>query len=320
MTNPFIRPDVAIFLKQLEAQAAASAGAPPSLDATRAGMEEKSRQADLPVGDLARIEDLTAKGPDSRAIALQLYDVRPQREASPLVVFYHGGGFVTGSLATHAAICAQISRLLDLPVVAVDYRLAPEHPWPAAPDDGEAATRHLAEARDLGFVVEGLFLCGDSAGGNLALVTALALKDRPAAVPVLGQCLFYPVADLKTTYPSEEAFGHGYLLTREFIQGMMLQYKPDVSDPRASPLFGSLEGLAPTAVVTAGVDPLRDQGRALVAALGKAGVPLAFHEARGLIHAFLNFRRAIPSASADLERGLALFRTLVAGSVPRPKR
>jgi acetyl esterase len=219
-----------------------------------------------------------------------------------VVVFFHGGGFVLGDLHTHEPFCAEIARLLDMPVVAVDYRLAPEHPWPAGVEDAIAAARWVVEGPDaLERGVTGLVLAGDSAGGNFTIVTALALRDEPARVPVLAQWPIYPAADPVNGYPSFTDFAEGYLLTREGMRWFDECYRPDTKDWRYAPLLKSQAGMPPTLVVTASLDPIRDQGRAYAAACVEAGVPTLFREAKGNIHGFINLRKAIPSSQADIE-------------------
>ena len=267
--------------------------------------------ADAPTGELAFIRDLEMPGP-AGPLKLRLFDARERRGAGPLLLFFHGGGFVIGDLDTHEPICAEIARVLDMPVLAVDYRLAPEHPWPAAPDDCEAAARWAAASPEaLGREVTGLVIAGDSAGGNLTIVTALALRDAPAAVPVLAQWPIYPAADPATRHASFEAFASGYFLTLEGLIWFDQSYAPDKTNWRYAPLAKDQAGMPPTLVVTAGLDPIRDQGRAYAAACVKAGVPTLFHEARGQIHGFVNFRKAIPSSDGDVARSLALLRTLL---------
>ena len=228
------------------------------------------------------------------------------------MVFFHGGGFVIGDLETHDPICAEVARVLDMPVVAVDYRLAPENPWPAAPDDCIAAARWVAGSPDaLGRAVTGLVLAGDSAGGNLAIVASLSLRDAPAAVPVIAQWPIYPAADPTTHHPSFADFSSGYFLTLEGMIWFDQCYAPDKTDPLYAPLVVDQAGMPPTLVVTSSLDPIRDQGRAYAAACVKAGVPTLFHEARGQIHGFVNFRKAIPSSNDDVARSLALLKVLI---------
>ncbi|MES2021498.1 MAG: alpha/beta hydrolase [Pseudomonadota bacterium] len=311
VTEPYVRPDVAGFLAflnnlpgpkmyQLEAPAA------------RAAYAAMKDIADPPVGDLGTITDLTIPGP-AGAIPARLFDVAESRAAGPLMVFFHGGGFVIGDLDTHASFCAEVSRTLDLPVLAVDYRLAPESPWPAAPDDCEAAARWAAASpAALGREVTGLVTCGDSAGGNLAIVVAMALRDAPAAVPVIAQLPFYPVTDTTQDYPSYSQFAEGYLLTHDSMSWFNAAYQAEAEHVRASPLKGNLAGMPPAVVVTSSLDPIRDQGRAYAAALAQAGVPVVYREAVGTIHGFITLRKAIPSSVADVAAALAATKALIA--------
>ena len=310
MTEPFVRPDARAFLDFLNAMPGPKMheiGAPAARQ-VYAGMRDI---ADLPVGELGTRLDLSIPGP-AGDIPATLFDPRASREPGPAMVFYHGGGYVIGDVESHAGICAEIARTLDLPVVSVDYRLAPENPWPAAPDDCEAATRWVAGSpAELGRTVSSLVLCGDSAGGNLTIVTAMALRDTPASVPVIAQLPFYPATDATVEYPSYQEFSEGFLLTREAMDWFTESYAPDIHHPRGSPLIGDLAGLPPAVVVTASLDPLRDQGRAYAAALARAGVPVIFREAVGNVHGFINLRKAIPSSVGDTAAALAALKSLI---------
>jgi acetyl esterase len=254
---------------------------------------------------------VTALGPGGD-IALRMFDARAHREPGPAVVFCHGGGFVIGCIDTHVSMCAEIARRLDLPVISVEYRLAPEHPWPAATDDAEAATRWIAaNGAAFGREFTGLVLCGDSAGGTLTIVTALALRDRPAAVPVILQFPIYPAADTLGDYPSGRAFRDGYGLDGEDMDFYNQVYAPQRGDWRAQPAIADLAGLAPMLLVTAGLDPLRDQGRDYAGKAIAAGVQVTYREVPGVIHGWLGFRRVIPSAQGDFEAVLAIARAMI---------
>jgi len=310
--EPFIRPDVRAFLDAMNA-----APRPPFTDALIAQIRQippgTMASPDLPVGDLAVVSEIAMPGP-ACDLALTLFDPRPTRAPGPVVVFFHGGGFVVGSTETHGGLCASIARGLDLPVVSVDYRLAPEHKWPAAPDDAEAAVRWIAEngaAFDRSFTH--LVLCGDSAGGTLAIVTALALRDRPAALPLILQWLIYPGADATVSYPSAETFAEGFGLPGADMAYYMDAYAPDRQHWRHSPILADQSGLPVTFVVTAGLDPLRDQGRAYATSVIAAGGEVIYREAAGTIHGFATYRRGIPSARDDVEAMIATARQTIAG-------
>ncbi|MGN6278675.1 MAG: alpha/beta hydrolase [Sphingomonas sp.] len=310
MTEPFVRPDVRQFLAYLDSVPGPKMHelAAPAARAVYAAMKDV---AELPVGALAVIRDLTIPGP-AGDIRARLFDARESREPGTLVAFFHGGGFVIGDIETHASFCAEMARVLDLPVVSVDYRLAPEAPWPAAPDDCEAAARWLAGSPEaLGRKVTGLVVAGDSAGGNLAIVTAMALRDAAAEVPVIAQLALYPATDASRPYPSYEEFAEGYLLTKDSMDWFMAAYQSDPAHLRSSPLTGDLAGMPPAVVVTASLDPIRDQGRAYAAALAEAGVAVVFREAKGMIHGFANIRQAIPSARGDVAGMLAALKDVV---------
>jgi acetyl esterase len=307
---PFVRPDVRRLLDMMAAMAGPKAheiGAVAARQLMAAGRE----LMDLPRGELAVVRDLTVPGP-AGAIPVRLYDPRDARAPGPMVIFFHGGGFVLGDLESHDPGCAAIARGLDLPVLAVDYRLAPEHPWPAAADDCEAVARAVAEGAIEGIKATGLVLTGDSAGGNLTIVTAMALRGDPAALPVLAQWPIYPVSDMVTAYPSFREFGEGYFLTAQGMDWFGECYAGDTSHWRCSPGLSNQQGMPPTLVVTASLDPLRDQGRAYAAACALAGVPTVFREAKGTIHGFLNMRKALPSAEGDLNGCLVALRAMTA--------
>ena len=302
MTIPFVRPDVRAFLDRLKANPR-----PPMTHETIAAMRPHAPHGmallEPPVGALAITRDVTAPSPTG-AISIRLFDVQVERKPGPALVFFHGGGFVIGNIDTHVSMCAEIARRLDLPVLSVDYRLAPEHPWPAAPDDAETATRWIAEnGAAFNRSITSLVLCGDSAGGTLTLITALALRDRPAAVPVIFQLALYPRADVDGAphrrYPSASAFSDGYGLDAAEMAFFNEAYNANPTHWRASPLLTDLADMPPLLMVTAALDPLRDEGRAYAAKAVEAGVFTTYWEIPGTIHGFAGYRRAIPSAQKD---------------------
>jgi acetyl esterase len=310
MSELFVRPDVRTFLNYVNALPNQKAFEMPLADARN--ILHASRQvADAPVGDLAVIRDLTMEGPGG-PLRLRLYDAREIRGPGPLMVFYHGGGWVLGDLDTHEPFCAEVARQMDLPVVAVDYRLAPEHPFPAGIEDSIAAARWLAASPEtLERQVTGLVPFGDSAGGNFAIVVSLALRDEAAAVPVLAQWPIYPASEPTRFYPSRKQFGDDYLLSNGSMEWFDACYAGDKNDWRFAPLAKDQAGMPPTLITTAGLDPIRDQGRAYAAALVQAGVDIIYLEMPGTVHGFINLRRALPSANEDVARSVAALKLLL---------
>ena len=308
--TPFVRPDVRAFLDFLNAQEGPKMH---ELDpaTARAMMLAMRAVADADPTPLAVVRDLTCPGPRGE-IRLRLYDAREARGPSPVLVFYHGGGFVIGDIDTHEPFCTEAARLLDIPVISVDYRMAPEDPWPASPDDCEAAARWIATSpAELGRQVTALTMGGDSAGGNLTIVAAMALRDNPAAVPVIAQLPIYPATDMGTEHPSYSEFADGYLLTRDSMEWFADHYAADLAHPAASPGLFDQNGMPPAVVITASLDPIRDQGRLYAKALADAGVDHEFMEMQGTIHGFICLRKGVPSANADVERLLLAFRRLL---------
>jgi acetyl esterase len=313
-SKPFVRPDVAAFLAFLN-----GVQAPPMHEMSLADARG-SYLAMVPLGEadprpLAVIRDLTCPGAAGQ-IPLRLYDARETREPGPVVMFFHGGGFVIGDLDTHHALCTEIAAEIDLPVVAVHYRLAPEHKFPAAADDCEAAARWVAGSpSELGRTATGLITIGDSAGGNLAIVVTQALGDAPAAVPVVMQVPIYPLSDEKTDHRSMLDFGEGHLLTKVSMDWFHASYAAEAGNVRAYPIHGDHAAAPPTVLVTASLDPIRDSGRLYGEALIRAGSDVVFMEMKGTIHGFTTLRKAIPSGQADMARVFAAMKLLLAGAV-----
>src|SRR5438270_4072835 len=277
MTEPFVRPDLRQLLEFLatlpgpKSHEVGPEGARQMMVAGRYALDASAR-------DIAVMRDI--EGP----VPLRLYDAREVRGPGPMLVFIHGGGWVIGGLETHDPLCIDLAIELDLPVVAVDYRLAPEHPFPAAFDDSVAAARWIASApQELARTATSLFLAGDSAGGNLAAAVSAALRDEPAAVPVARPWMIYPAADPCVRYPSYDQFNEGFLLTKPSMDWFEESYAGPRKDWRYSPMLAGVEGLPPTFVVTAGLDPIRDQGRAYAARCAEAGVETIYWEAPGTV-------------------------------------
>lgn len=296
----FVREDVRQFLDFLASMDRPELDQQP-LEEARAGMIAMAPMIDLPPRELPVIRDLSCPGP-AGDIPLRFYDSRDSRDAAcPLMLFFHGGGFVVGNLDSHHALCTELAARMDLPVLAVDYRLAPENPFPAAPDDCEAAARWAAKSpHELGIKVSGLIPIGDSAGGNLTIVTTQSLAEDAAMVPVVLQVPLYPMADELEQHPSYRIFSEGFFLSARAMDFFGGAYKGDAGDRRTYPMLGRHEGMPPTVVMTAGLDPLRDSGRTYAAHLIQAGADVIYLEMRGSIHGWVNMRKAIPSTEKDL--------------------
>jgi acetyl esterase len=257
-------------------------------------------------------------GVDARELTIgefagRLYVPRLLAPGSPLLIFYHGGGWVTGGLETHDNLCRFLAKEAGVRVLAADYRLAPEHPFPAAVEDAAEVLRYaVAKAEDLGIDPNRIALGGDSAGGNLAAVTA-----HHAEVDIAFLLLFYPGVDASVRRRSREIFGNGFFLTDEKMDWYLDQYSAggrDRHDPRLSIMLADdLSNLPPTYIATAGYDPLRDEGEAFAERLAAEGVPVVLRRHEGLFHGFANvlgvggiFREAVSEAVGALRTGLAL--------------
>ena len=252
---------------------------------------------------IARIENRTVPGPAGQ-IPVRIYT--PLGTAPfPVLVYFHGGGWVIGNLDTHDGICRSLANRVGCLVVSVDYRLAPEHRFPAAPEDCYAATRWLAEhAGSLGGDKGRIAVGGDSAGGNLAAVVALMARDRGG--PKLAfQLLVYPATDTDFETRSYRENSEGYFLTRADMVWFWNHYAPrdeDRRNPYAAPLrAASLRGLPPALVITAEFDPLCDDGNAYAARLREDGVPVRLSQQDGLIHGFFQMGAVIDRGRASVD-------------------
>lgn len=312
MTDAYVRPDVQMILTML-----AQSDQPQMSEVEPAAAREMynvmAAMLEADAVELPRIENFICPGP-AGDIALRLYDSQAERSTeTPVIVFYHGGGFVIGDLESHHSFCTYISREMDLPVVAVDYRLAPEAPFPAAPHDSLAATRWVADNQEqLKLNISGLIPCGDSAGGNLTLVVGQVLAAEPASVPIIAQFPMYPATRMDAEGGSMDEFAEGFLLTKESMEYFDAQYAPKDDDILVSPYLGDLALSPPTVLVTAGLDPLRDQGRDYAADLIRHGIDTTFLEMAGNVHGFINIRKAVPSAAQDVDKMIAAWKTLLA--------
>ncbi len=259
---------------------------------TRRHVAQQSKAAAVRLAPVESVRSLVIEG-DAGPLPARLYVPRSAPASAGLLVFFHGGGHVFGDLESHDATCRLLCSRAAVLVLSVEYRLAPEHPFPAAVDDALASFRWaVAHAAELGADPTRIAVGGDSAGGNLAAVAALGARDAGDAVRPAFQLLIYPVVDMTARTPSRSLFGEGFYLTTPGIAFTRGHYVPDEAqrrDPRASPLLADRhDDLPPAHVVTAGFDPLRDEGEAYAAALRAAGVSVTVRREPGLIHGFAN--------------------------------
>ena len=296
-----LHPQCKAFLDML-----AAAGGPPleqlPLDEARK-LPYQMIDAGGPEEPVAQVDTRVIPGPVP--IPIRVY--RPTLEQDlPALVYFHGGGFVICNLDTHDRLCRNLANASGAVVVSVDYRLAPEHKFPAAAEDAYAATCYVAEhAAEFGVDPNRIAVGGDSAGGNLATVVALMARDR-GGPSLKFQLLIYPVVDVDDDSPSMREYGHDHFLTRESMDWFIESYigrEEDRRSPYASPWYASdLRGLPAAMVITAECDPLCDQGEAYARKLQSAGVPVVLKRYEGMIHPFFSLAGIIDAgrtATAD---------------------
>ncbi|MFL6820417.1 MAG: alpha/beta hydrolase [Bradyrhizobium sp.] len=295
-------PDAAAVFKAFQ-----EAGRPPYDTVSPAEARElylKGRVATNPEPpEMKSVEPLAISAPHG-TIAARMYTPKVLRTANglaPCLVFFHGGGWVIGDLDSHDVVCRKLAQEAQLLVIAVDYRLAPEHKFPAAVDDAIAATRWIADnAKSLGIDPSRLTVGGDSAGGNLATVVAIAARDGKGPA-IAGQVLIYPAVEFAMTHPSHREPDTSFLLTHSVIRWFSNHYlssADDVADWRASPVRATtLAGLPPAYVLTAGGDPLRDEGEEYAQRLKDAGVPVTYRTFPGQFHGFFTMGKVLQQAN-----------------------
>ncbi|MGH3622087.1 MAG: alpha/beta hydrolase [Sciscionella sp.] len=300
-------------LQRIDGTRLLSSGTP---EQARLALDAASVLAAGPVITSVDVSELSIPS-ENGGIGARLYVPPGVPAPSPLLVYYHGGGWVIGSLDSHDNSCRLLAAEAGVRVLSVDYRLAPEHPFPAATDDALTAYRYaVGSAASLGVDPKAIALGGDSAGGNLAAVTAHQAVLAGDARPVF-LLLFYPGVDATVRRRSRDLFADGFFLTGSDIDWFAERYQPNVAlrtDPRFSIMNApDLSGLPPTYLATAGFDPLRDEGEAFAARLAEFGVPVVLRRHSGLVHGFVNFlafghgaRTALSEAIGALRTGLAL--------------
>ena len=276
-----------------------------SVEAMRA---ERLKEARIvthhPPIEMARVEALEIPGPAGPLGARLYVPPVPAADPSPLLVYYHGGGWVIGDLDTHDDPCRFLAAHSGARVLSVDYRLAPEHPFPAAAEDALAAFRWaVAAAARLGVDPERIAVGGDSAGANLAAATCLTARESGSPPPAM-QLLIYPVTETAGTAASRRTFAEGFLLTRADMDWFEERYLPpgtDRDDPRVDLINApDHSGLPPAYIATAGFDPLRDEGLAYAERLRAAGTPVAARLHPGLVHSYANLTAISPTARAAM--------------------
>jgi len=250
----------------------------------------------------AGAEDLTIPGPDGNTIPARLYRPSAQDPRHPLIVYFHMGGGVIGDLETCNAWCAALALGTQAPVLSVDYRLAPQHKFPAGLNDCIAAYKWaLANAETFGAPAGKAAVGGDSMGGNFSAIISQQMKREGGSVPVL-QLLIYPAIDISKDYPSRKTFAKTFSLSQDTMDWFMKQYLPEGTDPadlRISPGHSAdLSGLPPAVVITAGHDPLSDEGDEYAQRLKAAGVPVVHKRYDQLAHAFTAFTFISPGSKA----------------------
>jgi acetyl esterase len=285
---------------------------PTELRALRRHQARVFRGKVIEVAAVSDLEIPTAEG----AIRARRYEPAGAPAAGPLVVYYHGGGHVIGDLDTHDQPCRFLAREVPAVVLAIEYRLGPEHPFPAAVDDAMAAFRFAHEhAAELGADPDRLAVAGDSAGGNLAAAVAQLAAAEGGPAPVF-QALVYPVTDYSQKRESYDTFAEGFFLTRDEMDYFRDHYfagADNRSDPRASPILtDDLSGLPPAHIVTAGFDPLRDEGEDYARRLQEAGVSTTLRREPDLVHGFINAvgvsaraREAVGKIAAAIRSGVS---------------
>jgi len=263
--------------------------------AGRAAFDKLLEDSEADPPEVAAVENGGFAGPAGR-IGYRRY--RPLGLPSgplPTLIYYHGGGFVAGTLGTHDSTCRRLANKSRCQLIAIDYRLSPEHPFPAPTDDGIAAFRHIRDdAAAFDTDPARLAVGGDSGGGTISAVVCQAVRDAGEAGPAL-QMLIYPATDFRCESQSRKQFADGYFLTKELMNWFRKAYLPtgvDQADPRLSPLLArNFKGLPPAFVMTAGYDPVRDEGRAYAERLIDAGVKTTYVNYPGTIHGFFSMTR-----------------------------
>lgn len=281
-------------------------GAPPLHELT----PEQGRTAYVAMRTVSKVQLHEIRDIDAGGVKCRHYRNTGQTPA-PLLIYYHGGGWVIGDLESHDDVCRKLASQARCDVIAVDYRLAPEHPSPAAVDDCIAATKWIfANAKSLGIDPSRVAIGGDSAGGNLSAIVAMHSGERP-----VFQLLVYPATDMRMGQQSHKDNAQGYLLTADSMKWFIGHYlqgdEKKKLDPKVSPILSSdadLKKSPPTLVITAEFDPLRDEGEEYAAKLASLGVPTSTVRFHGQIHAFFGMSELLDDAAAAISLSASYLR------------
>jgi len=307
-------PEVSALLAMMDAQGAPPLESQDPVEARNSRIEPMKMLGGEPPA-LGHVEDLSVPGPGGN-VPVRMYASEPGG-LRPVLIYFHGGGFVFGNLDTHDAVCRALAKESGAVVISVDYRLSPEHKFPAAVEDSHAVIVWVAaNAERLGVDARRIAVGGDSAGGNLAIV--IAMRCRDAGGPALAaQVLLYPLTDFSSFETgSHRELGEGYFLTRgamDWFRGHYLAAADLARHPEVSPLLApDLSDLPPALVITAEFDPLRDEGEAYAERLRQAGVPVTMARYPGMIHGFVSMRGVLAGGRRAISEAARFTRSMVA--------
>jgi acetyl esterase len=314
MAKGKLDPQIEALLKKMQ-----ESGAPPVHTLTPTKARETKNPVFIELGgppvDVSKVEDMRVPGP-SGGIPIRVYTPEG-RGPFPVLIFFHGGGWVILNLDTHDSLCRHLAKRASCVVVSVDYRLAPEHKFPAAAEDAYAATRWVADnANRIDVDPTRIAVGGDSAGGNLAAVVSLMARDKDGP-SLVHELLVYPVTDLSSMdNESYREHGQGYILTKDsmaYYGSHYLAREEDALNPYASPLLAQdLRGLPPALVITAEFDVLTDEGEAYANRLKEAGVPVQYSCYKGMIHAFFSMAGVLNRPMDALDEAATALRSAFA--------
>ncbi len=286
-------------------------GEVPELLAHRSRIEMTGDWFTHPMSNSVNYTQITLAGPDGNDILCDLYRPKALKvKAAPVLLFFHGGGHVAGSIASHRGVCHQLAKQVNCIVISVEYRLAPEYPFPAGILDSLAAyDQVVTRCKELGVDPTNIAVGGDSAGANIAAI--IAQQRKSAQYPPKCQMLWVPWVDLSTQRPSYGLYAEGFFLEKREMEWYTEHYLPNKEDafnPLVSPMFGDLQGLCPAVVLVAGHDPLRDEGLEYAEKMSQAGVAVTLKSYERLFHQFINVAGCLDDASVAFDEAADLLK------------